>query len=113
MYWTMLSVELPGPPLVMMCTGSKIWNAPMNEMTVTKNRDGDSSGSLIRISSCHQFAPSILAASTRLAGIIWSPASKTMNEKPTVCHRSTPMMVASAVWLLVNSCRLCSPSLPR
>ena len=54
---------VPGPPWVMICTGSNIWNAPMNEITMTKNNDGDSIGSVILRNIRVVPAPSTLAAS--------------------------------------------------
>src|SRR3712207_7277237 len=60
-----LSLHDALPIWVMMNIGSKIWNAPMNEMTQTKNSVGDSIGTVTCQKRRHGRAPSMTAASCR------------------------------------------------
>src|SRR5699024_285626 len=63
-YITIESVDSPGPPSgVMIWIGSKIWNAPMNVITLAKKMVGDIIGMVTCHIRCQAPAPSIRAAS--------------------------------------------------
>ncbi len=63
----------------MICTGSKIWKAPMKVITDAKNMVGVISGSVTKKKVCTRFAPSTTAASVISAGTVCSPASMIRN----------------------------------
>ena len=85
----------------------------MNEITMTKKIDGDSSGSVMLRKMRNGPAPSICADSYRCPGMTWRPASSTMKEKPTECQRSTPMIVGRASCGFVNQLTLWIPIFDR
>ena len=62
-------VDVPGPPCVMILICPNTWKELIILVIKRKNVVGDSIGIVIRISLCHQFAPSISADSYSSLGI--------------------------------------------
>src|SRR5690606_3599694 len=85
-------VELLGPPPVITYTWSNTWNPLISESTMTKNVDGDSSGSVIPNRRRHHPAPSSDAASYRSGLMDCSPASRITMTNPRSFHAEARMI---------------------
>ena len=86
MFNAIISVDLYGPP----CVKAKFWSNILNELEIDKNNPivnaGIINGRMIYLISCHEFAPSILAASLTDSGICWICAIYTIIIYPDICH---------------------------
>lgn len=71
---TSVTVEVPGPPPVMVYTRSNTWNDQMVPSVTTRNVTLESPGSVILKKRWNALAPSTSAASYRLRGISMMPA---------------------------------------
>src|SRR4051812_10770246 len=74
----------------------KLWNAPMVETIVRKNKVGESRGRVMYLNNPQLRAPSILAESYMSCEILVRPASTMTALKPTVCQRVKTITLNSA-----------------
>src|SRR5579875_1007059 len=98
----MVSVEVPGPPPVMIRSWTNRLNEAIVAITITTIDTGRSWGSTMRRKRAHEPAPSIWAASMVARGTWVTPAYMMMKLKPMVAHTVARSMAIHAYGRLVS-----------
>src|SRR5208282_1120814 len=95
-----VSLEVPGPPLVMTKIVSNAFSASMTRITAATTINGQTNGTVMKRNICQPLAPSITAASYGSIGRLEMPPSTISITSGVHCQVSTITSVGITVLLL-------------
>src|SRR5580658_8427485 len=95
-----VSLDVPGPPLVITKIVSNAFSASMTRITAATTMNGQISGTVMKRNICQPLAPSITAASYGSAGRLDRPPNTISITSGVHCQVSTITRVGITVLLL-------------